>query len=386
VSGETVAIDAGTPPTGQRFKNWTTATSGVTFANANSAATTFTMPASAVTVTANFEQIPTTPTYAVTVTSAGAGASGAGSYSSSDTVSIDAGTPPTGQRFKNWTTTTSGVTFADANSAATTFTMPARAVTVTANFEQIPTTPTANTVTVVSDGVGASGGGSYMSGEKVTITAGIHPSGLILKSWTTTSNGVVFADSTSVTTTFTMPNNAVTVTAIFGMTFETFTDDRDSKTYKMLTISVYTWMAENLNFETPDSWCYNNDVSACNKYGRLYTWNAATTACPTGWHLPTNAEWNAWVNYVGSSTAGTKLKSKSPDWNGSDDYGFSALPGGYRNTDGNFGGLGSEGNWWTGSDNFSNAYFKHLETNGAVVGGDGALNRGYGISVRCLKN
>jgi len=80
----------------------------------------------------------TVPTYTVTVSSAGTGATGGGSYVAGATVSISAGTPPAGQQFKNWTTTSAGVTFADANSSSTSFTMPANAVTVTANFEAIP--------------------------------------------------------------------------------------------------------------------------------------------------------------------------------------------------------------------------------------------------------
>ena len=134
VAGATVSINAGTPPAGQRFVNWTTSSAGVSFANANSANTTFTMPANAVTVTAVFEQI----TYAVTVSSAGAGASGGGSYAAGATVSISAGMPPAGQQFVNWTTASTGVTFANANNASTTFTMPENAVTVTANFEPLP--------------------------------------------------------------------------------------------------------------------------------------------------------------------------------------------------------------------------------------------------------
>jgi len=138
VAGATVSINAGTPPAGQQFRNWTTTSSGVTFANVNSASTTFTMPANAVTVTARFDPI-SAETYTVTVSSAGTGATGGGNYAAGDTVNINAGTPPAGQQFKNWTTASSGVTFANASSANTTFTMPANAVTVTANFESLST-------------------------------------------------------------------------------------------------------------------------------------------------------------------------------------------------------------------------------------------------------
>ena len=128
--GATVNISASTPPAGQQFKNWTTSSNGVSFADANSASTTFTMPANAVTVTANYEPIPVT-TYTLTVNSG----TGSGNYAQGATVNISASAPPAGQQFKNWTTSSNGVSFADANSASTTFTMPANAVTVTANYE-----------------------------------------------------------------------------------------------------------------------------------------------------------------------------------------------------------------------------------------------------------
>jgi hypothetical protein len=204
--GATVNINAGTAPAGKKFKNWTTA-DGVTFANANSAATTFTMPAKAVTVTANFETT-AEATYKVTVVSEGTGATGGGDYAENATVTINAGTAPAGKQFKNWTTD-DGVTFANADSAATTFTMPAKAVTVTANF--VPT----YTVTVVSEGTGATGGGNYAADATVTIYAGTAPEGKYFVNWTTTDDGVTFANADSATTTFTMPAKAVTVTAVF---------------------------------------------------------------------------------------------------------------------------------------------------------------------------
>jgi uncharacterized protein (TIGR02145 family) len=105
-------------------------------------------------------------------------------------------------------------------------------------------------------------------------------------------------------------------------------------------------MAENLNCEAAGGVCYDNDYANCKKYGRLYNWNEAIEACPTGWHLPSDAEWDTLINYVGgSSTAGKKLKATSGwcdsllnycDWDGTDDYGFSALPGGHGDSKGNF--------------------------------------------------
>jgi uncharacterized protein (TIGR02145 family) len=168
----------------------------------------------------------------------------------------------------------------------------------------------------------------------------------------------------------------------------TFTDKRDGKTYRTVAIGGKAWMGENLNYETGNSWCYENDNSNCNKYGRLYTWNAAKTACPSGWHLPSSAEWDALVTAVGgNSGAGKKLKSTNgwnSNGNGTDTYGFSALPGGYRNSDGSFGNVGDYGYWWTATEDFAdNAYYRRMNYYGGYVY-SGNFSKGYGRSVRCV--
>ena len=116
-------------------------------------------------------------------------------------------------------------------------------------------------------------------------------------------------------------------------------DSRDGQTYKTLKIGSQTWMAENLNFKTKHSYCYDNDSSNCTKFGQFYDWVEATEVCPKGWHLPDTTEWNTLFATVGGRALASKvLKSKSlwktcKNWNwqngnGSDDYGFSALPAG----------------------------------------------------------
>jgi uncharacterized protein (TIGR02145 family) len=119
--------------------------------------------------------------------------------------------------------------------------------------------------------------------------------------------------------------------SISAQTAQTFTDPRDGKTYRTVKIGEQVWMGENLNYETDYSRCYMVDTSYCKRYGRMYQWDTAMEVCPAGWRLPDTSDWNKLVNFVGGKeTAGTKLKSKSPNWNGTDDYGFSAVPGGYR--------------------------------------------------------
>jgi len=110
----------------------------------------------------------------------------------------------------------------------------------------------------------------------------------------------------------------------------TFTDPRDGKIYKIVRIGSQTWMAENLNYECEGSKFYNNDPANGEKYGRLYDWETAKKACPPGWHIPSKDAWRTLVDYVGGSDiSGRRLKAKS-GWcinTGTDDFGFSALPG-----------------------------------------------------------
>ena len=120
-----------------------------------------------------------------------------------------------------------------------------------------------------------------------------------------------------------------------------FTDSRDGKKYKTVKIGSQMWMAENLNYNASDSKCYDNNPDNCAKYGSLYNWNTAKTACPKGWHLPSKAE-------LEKLTSAVKLKAKSgwnSNGNGTDNFGFSALPGGYGLSGGLFSNVGYIGNW-----------------------------------------
>jgi len=167
------------------------------------------------------------------------------------------------------------------------------------------------------------------------------------------------------------------------------TDSRDGKTYKTMKIGNQIWMAENLNFNTNSgSWCYENDTSNCIKYGRLYNWDTAKKVCPSGWHLPSDEEWITLSDNIGSEV-GTKLRSTygwNENGNGTDAYGFTVLPGGYRNYDDIFCFVESYGTWW------SSTMLDTASAWGRSVGyGNSGIGRGNsskldGFSVRCVKD
>jgi len=168
-----------------------------------------------------------------------------------------------------------------------------------------------------------------------------------------------------------------------------FTDSRNGQKYRAVKIGAKTWMAQNLNYQTGKSWCYGGDNSNCEKYGRLYDWNTAKTACPSGWHLPSREEWNGLESASGDDVAGKMLKSTN-GWygngNGIDANGFSALPGGYRDVDGSFSNVGKYGVWWTTSvDESGHADDRAMDYGVDYVSVFG-FGEGRGLSVRCLQN
>ena len=181
---------------------------------------------------------------------------------------------------------------------------------------------------------------------------------------------------------------------------------------------VQIWMAENLytthynngltiplvtsgdiwkNLDTPAyCWFVNDETKYKNTYGALYNWYAVRTAilCPMGWHVPTDEEWTALTDYLGGTNdAGGKLKEtgtthwKTPNTGATNETGFSALPGGWRDTMGSFGLIETEGDWWTATGIETNMYaiYRFMKNNMGNVNAGGKYKT-FGLSVRCVLN
>ena len=210
----------------------------------------------------------------------------------------------------------------------------------------------------------------------------------------------------------------------------TFTDSRDGNEYNWVQIGDQVWMAENLAYlprvnrvhdgseDAAGSYYYVYDYDGTNvadakatdnyaTYGVLYNWTAAmdgetssTTnpsgiqgVCPTGWHLPSDAEWTELTEYLGgTSDAGGKLKEtgtthwNSPNTGATNETGFTALPGGYRYKDGAFYNIGLDGYWWSATESGATSVwtrgmdviFNNVYRN--------SLNKELGFSVRCVRD
>jgi uncharacterized protein (TIGR02145 family) len=164
-------------------------------------------------------------------------------------------------------------------------------------------------------------------------------------------------------------------------------------------------MAENLAFSMPKTdfhcglfgKCYLYDPRYEKLYGRLYTWDQAMIVSPPGWHLPTKAEWNDLSKFIDidkldktvDNLSGKALKSNygwNSGGNGTNQYGFSALPGGYGNSDGDFCNAGSYGNWWSANEyNSSLAYHRDMNYFSGIAHWYSDL-KSYLFSVRCVQD
>ena len=207
---------------------------------------------------------------------------------------------------------------------------------------------------------------------------------------------------------------------------ESFTDPRDGRSYDVVKIGSLTWMAENLNYETETSACPDGDSRNCKRMGRLYTWAEAKTVCPEGWRLPTNEDFAELISAANpaasgnaaqfytqsaqsldgnpgavSNEAGAKLKSRD-GWfkkgNGSDEFGFNALPAGYRGaiskaddgtiSGGKFDGIGGYAYFWSATEDpetrESNAFYLFLSFSSDAASINAFAKEDY-RSVRCVR-
>jgi uncharacterized protein (TIGR02145 family) len=174
----------------------------------------------------------------------------------------------------------------------------------------------------------------------------------------------------------------------------TIADSRDGQTYGTIQIGSAWWMSENLNYNSPSgSYCFEDNSTRCDTYGKLYTWDAAMQACPTGWHLPTVTEFETMVNVIGGTEiAGGKLKDnelliwKDVNIGATNEVGFNAIPAGRRYDSGLFAGLGYYAQF------FASTEYNSKEAYNMTIGYDYAnvfiynYKKNYAISVRCVKN
>jgi uncharacterized protein (TIGR02145 family) len=173
----------------------------------------------------------------------------------------------------------------------------------------------------------------------------------------------------------------------------TLTDPRDGQVYPTVQIGSQCWLQKNMNYETGNSWCYDNNTSNCSTYGRLYDWSTALGACPSGWHLPSDDEWTALTTFLGgASVAGGKMKEagyahwNTPNTGATNESGFTALPGGYLYSNVSFHYLGDYAFFWSSTEYSSTyAWYRLLYYNNDGVNWvDDIKTTGY--SVRCLKD
>ncbi len=191
--------------------------------------------------------------------------------------------------------------------------------------------------------------------------------------------------------------------------------DQNGNIYNSVTIGTQIWMAENLkttkysngdaiptttldisNESTPKyQWSYGDDSTNIATYGRLYTWYAVVDSrniCPTGWHVPANAEWETLKTNLGGDTiAGGKLKETgtmhwlTPNTGANNETGFTALPGGFRTLTGTYADLNLSCWLWSSSDDSPLGWGESMH-NGDVILVRGGYNKPAGVSVRCIKD
>ena len=163
-----------------------------------------------------------------------------------------------------------------------------------------------------------------------------------------------------------------------------YMEDMQGNKYRIVTIKKQTWMAENMRLRIGNSSCYNNDKKNCETFGRLYSWEDAKKVCPTGWSLPKKFDYEilmgAEIDNLKTTVGWPTINNESG--NGSDNYKFSALPGGYDS--GIFTDIGKSAYFWTSTPR-SDGYAWYLQIGWNSSKFVSNLNS-HKMSVRCIKN
>jgi uncharacterized protein (TIGR02145 family) len=174
----------------------------------------------------------------------------------------------------------------------------------------------------------------------------------------------------------------------------TYTDPRDGRQYKTVNIGTQTWMAENLAFKS-DAGCYvyENSEKYLTGNGYLYTWETARKVCPSGWHLSSQKDWITLSTFLGGETiAADKLKEpgtvhwQNPVSQSTNESGFTAIPGGYRNENGDFYVLGYNGWWWCSDEKDTEKAYHVLIYGHTKDVAISYIKKSNGFSVRCVKD
>lgn len=191
--------------------------------------------------------------------------------------------------------------------------------------------------------------------------------------------------------------------------------DIDGNVYTTVRIGTQLWTVENLRTTryndgagittglSNTAWgdattgayaIYADDNTNNTIYGKLYNWHAVNTGklAPAGWHIPSRAEWDVLVDYLGgTSQAGGSMKSTSSLWiapnsGASNNSGFSALPGGWKGSGGNYSLIGASAYWWASSErNVASGDYLRVDNDLAGAAGNAAVKQ-FGYAVRCVKD
>lgn len=362
-----------------------------------------------------------TPTYSLTTAAVNgtvALSPAGGVYDSGTSVTVVA-TPSSGFAFGSWSGACSGT--------GTCVVAMTKAQSVTATFVGNVVAPVAHDTSLKS--ILVNGNAVALTANATTFLADSLPLGTVSATVTAT------ATATAATVTFnpaggtaTLVNDSarVSITVTNGSSSRTYTlrllakrsipwqsgitygsvTDAEGKSYKTVMIGTQRWMAENLNYAGSGSslgLCYNGSADSCVKYGRLYTWDevmngaASSSAspstvkgiCPTEWHVPSDAEWATMLTF----TDATMLKATS-GWlpngtisgNGTDAYGFRALPGGvYSASSSDYFGAGRDGDWWSSTLYVGNDIWYWYMYN-TVTQNQSTSSKANRLSLRCVKD